>query len=309
MAKFTLAEFRKQYSTNAQCLDKIFKLRYGNLNHCPECGCETTFRRITTRRAYQCKHCYAQFYPTAGTPFEKTTTPLSDWFYVIFLFTTTRNGVAAKEIERQLGVTYKTAWRMGHCIRMLIAGLDTEQLKGFIEMDETYVGGATKNMSKTKRNAQKETYIHKGKERIKRRNIDNKTPVFAMVSRGGGVVAYAMPRITKETVFEVVQQHVDANAIVSTDESRIYDGLEQFLGVEHGRVSHANDEYRNGHFSTNSVEGYFSQLKRTIKGTHLHVSAKYLQNYVNECSFRYNNRKNQQGMFDAMISNITPVLG
>ena len=308
MTKFTINDFRKQYGTDAVCLDRIFKLRYGNISHCPECQCETEFRRITTRRAYQCKHCYAQFYPTAGTVFEKTTTPLSDWFYIIYLFTTTRNGVAAKEIERQLGVTYKTAWRMGHMIRNLIAGIDPQVLMGFVDMDETYIGGSLKNRSKEKRKAaQGETYIHKGKERIRKRNVDNKTPVFAMVQRNGSVIAYAMPQITKQTIFSVIKEHVSPTAVVSTDESRYYHGLEKSLGMEHGTVKHMSDEYRNGQFCTNSIEGYFSQLKRTIKGTHLHVSANYLQNYINECSFRYNNRKNPQGMFNTIINQIQPV--
>jgi len=133
MAKFTINEFRSRYSDEHVCLDKLFTLRYGKLEACPECQCPASFRRITTRRCYQCKQCYAQFYPTAGTVFEKTRTSLVDWFYIMYLFTTTRNGVSAKEIQRQIGVTYKTAWRMGHCIRQLIGGMDAEQLAYNIE--------------------------------------------------------------------------------------------------------------------------------------------------------------------------------
>src|SRR5688572_26500637 len=145
MSKFTIREFREVYHSDAACLDKLFKLRYGNLDYCPECAQQTQFRRITTRRCYQCRKCYAQFYPTAGTVFEKTRTPLRDWFYVIYLFSVTRNGVAAKEIERQIGVTYKTAFRMGHCIRKLLAGISPDKLKGIIEIDEIYIGGLQKN--------------------------------------------------------------------------------------------------------------------------------------------------------------------
>lgn len=307
---FTLTEFRKHYNTDAACLDKIFQLRYGKLEACPECQCVAKWRRITTRRCYQCTSCYAQFYPTAGTPFEKTRTPLADWFYIIYLFTTTRNGVAAKEIERQLGVTYKCAFRMGHCIRALIGGMDTEILKGFVEFDESYSGGAFKNKSKQKRKEirdNQERYIdRKGIERIRNRNTDGKASVFAMVERGGKVIAYTVPKITKATVFTLATKHIDKNAIVSTDESRLYDDLGS-IGFEHGRVLHAVEQYRNGMFCTNTIEGYFSQLKRTIKGTHLHVSEEYLQNYINECSFRYNNRKTPNQMFDAIIGNFKPV--
>lgn len=308
MPKFTVNEFRKKYSDDAACLDKVFKLRYGKLEACPECQCKAEFRRITTRRCYQCKHCYAQFYPTAGTPLEKTTTPLSDWFYVIYLFTTTRNGVAAKEIERQLGCTYKTAWRMGHCIRALISGMDIEMLNGFVDMDETYVGSSSKNWSKEKRKAAKQdTYIRKGKEVMRARNLGTKKPVFAMKQRNGSVIAYSIPTITKETVFSCIQQHVSKDAIVSTDESSLYTYLNRDLGMKHGTVKHKNDEYRNGSFCTNSVEGFFSQLKRTIYGTHISVSQKYIQNYISEVTFRQNNRNHPEGMFEAMIQQFKPI--
>ena len=99
MSKFTYTSFKKQFPNNRACMDYIFKLRYGHLEACPECACPAEWRPIRTRKSYQCRHCYAQFYPMAGTVFEKTKIPLLDWFYIIFLFTTTRNGVAAKEIE------------------------------------------------------------------------------------------------------------------------------------------------------------------------------------------------------------------
>lgn len=305
MTRFTINDFRKQYSSDAVCLDKLFQIRYGNLSHCPECKCETEFRRIATRRAYQCKHCYAQFYPTAGTVFEKTRTPLSDWFYIIHMFTTTRNGVAAKEIERCLGVTYKTAWRMGHQIRILISGISPEMLHGFVDLDETYVGGKLSNKSKSKR---EELYkLSEGEHTVKGRNTDGKTPVFAMVERTGNVIAYVVPKIRKDAIYTIIKTHVDPTAKVSTDESRLYDNLEKQLGLEHGTVNHSMDEYRKGWFCTNSVEGYFAQLKRAIKGTHLHVSPHYLQNYVNECSFRFNHRKNPSGMFNTIIGQVEPV--
>src|SRR5579862_3744596 len=136
MTKFTVKEFRAMYPNEEACLDKIFVWRYGSLEACPKCQCIAKWRRIPTRRCYQCASCYEQFYPTAGTPFEKTRTGLQDWFYIIHLFVTTRNGVAAKEIERQIGCTYKTAWRMGHQIRALFGGQTVEQLKGIIEVDE-----------------------------------------------------------------------------------------------------------------------------------------------------------------------------
>lgn len=281
MATFTFAEFKKMYPNDNACLDKIFALRYGHLTECPECNSAVAWRKVRTRRCYQCRHCYAQFYPTANTVFEKTTTPLVDWFYVIFLFTTTRNGVAAKEIERQLGVSYKCAWRMGHCIRKLMDKIGMDKLKGFVEIDETYNG---KNNHKP--------------------GVGDKTPVIGMVERLGNVKAFAVNHATKETVYPLISQHVDQSANVSTDESSIYIALNTELGFVHGTVNHSAKEYRRGHVSTNTIEGFFGQLKRTILGTHLHVSGKYLQNYVGECVLRYNNRKHQSEMFEVILNHL-----
>lgn len=304
MTKYTINDFRKQYANDSVCLDRIFRLRYGNLTHCPECGRQTEFKRISTRRAYQCRLCYTQFYPTAGTIFEKTRTPLADWFYITYLFTTTRNGVAAKEIERILGVTYKTAFRMGHKIRELIRGIDPEKLKGFVEFDESYSGGTLKNKSNSARAEARK--LAEGESVRKGRNSDGKTPIFAMVERLGSVRAFVMPKIRKEAIFKLIREHVDKTAIVSTDESRLYDNINKELGLEHGQVNHSQDEYKKGIFCTNTVEGFFSQVKRTIKGTHISVSEKYLQNYVNECAFRYNNRGSGGAMFGIILDQIKP---
>jgi transposase len=303
--KYTIKDFRMQYASDSACLDKVFQLRYGNLTHCPECGQETQFKRISTRRSYQCRLCYAQFYPTAGTIFEKTRTPMSDWFFVIYLFTTTRNGVSAKEIERILGVTYKCAFRMGHKIRELVSGIDPEMLKGFVEFDETYSGGSLTNKSNTERRESRK--IKDGENTRKGRNSDGKTPVFAMVERLGRVRAFAMPNIRKDAIFKIIKENVAKDAIVSTDESQLYKKLRKTLGYEHGVVNHSKSEYKVGMFCTNTVEGFFSQLKRTIKGTHIAVSEKYLQNYVNECAFRYNNRGTGSAMFRIILGQIKHV--
>src|ERR1700681_22867 len=171
MKKYTINQFRAQYPNDDICLDTIFKLRYTAMPCCPCCSQATTFKRIKGRRAYQCsdKDCQYQLYPTAGTVFEKTRTSLVDWFYAIYLMTSTRNGVAAKELQRQLGVTYKCAWRIGHQLRELMAARDKattpEKLSGHVEIDETWVGGKIK-----------------GKNRPK---TDGKTVVMGLVQRGG----------------------------------------------------------------------------------------------------------------------------
>ncbi len=294
MSTYTINEFRKQYATEDACLDKIFTLRYGKLEACPECSCVASFRRITTRRCYQCTECYAQFYPTAGTVFEKTRTPLSDWFYVIYLFTSTRNGVAAKEIQRQLGVTYKCAWRMGHQIRTLIAGLTQEQLKGFVEADEVRIGGKNTNRHWHKKVSHEDAIAS-----------NDKTLVFGALQRGGEVRTKVIDSTSSQTLLTALQETVREGSIVITDEWSGYAKITSHYF--HGKVHHAKGEYARGVVHTNSIEGFWAQVKRTIGGTHISVSEKYIQNYLNECSFRYNHRKNQAGMFNSIINNLPVV--
>src|ERR1043166_3184564 len=143
----TLREFQHRFPTEDSCLDHLFQVRYAGTN-CPKCDRQLSYSRVKARRAYQCAWCANQLYPTAGTPFDRTRTSLRDWFYVMFLFTTTRNGVAAKFVQREIGVTYKTAWRMCHEIRKYMAALDSDDPLGgpgvTVEIDETHVGGAVR---------------------------------------------------------------------------------------------------------------------------------------------------------------------
>ncbi|HEX4373711.1 MAG TPA: transposase [Puia sp.] len=139
MNKLTITEFRKAYPNDDACLDKIFQLRFNNLI-CPECESDNQFKRVEGRRAYFCPNCSYQLYPTKDTVFEKTTTPLIDWFLIIYMQCTTRNGVSAKEIERTLNVCYKTALRMAHQIKILIADKKLGKLIGKVQVDESYFG-------------------------------------------------------------------------------------------------------------------------------------------------------------------------
>ena len=291
--KYTINQFRKEYRNDDVCLDAIFKLRYSSMPCCPQCQQETKFKRITGRRAYQCsdKDCQYQLYPTAGTVFEKTRTPLTDWFYVIYLMTSTRNGVSAKEIQRQLGVTYKCAWRMGHQIRLLMQG-GNQTLSGMVEVDETYIGG--KNEFKHKK--VRDELNKKGTGYV------NKTPVVAMLERSGDVVVKVLNEANSETIRPLMAKHIEQGSTVITDGFGAYRALKHTH--KHEVVNHANDEFVRGVFHTNTIEGFFSHLKRTIKGTHIHVSVKYLERYSNECAFRYANRKEGQMMFKTILSRV-----
>lgn len=164
-----IRELMKAFPDDDSCLEHIFRTRYADRFECAKCHKEAQYYRIKKRRAYECEHCGHQIYPTAGTPFENTRTPLTDWFYVMFMFTTSRNGVAAKEVQRQIGVTYKTAWRMCNRIRRYMGYVDGDFPVGgptgkMVEVDKTHIGG----------------YDKMGE--------DDKAIVLGMVERGGDVV-------------------------------------------------------------------------------------------------------------------------
>jgi transposase len=289
--KYTINEFRKEYSSDDVCLDMIFKLRYAKMPCCPQCSQPTTFKRVKGRRSYQCsdKDCQYQLYPTAGTVFEKTKTPLMDWFYVIYLMTSTRNGVSGKEIQRQLGVTYKCAWRMGHQIRKLMAG-GGDLLSGVVEVDETYIGGLDKN--KHAKDLKPDS-MGRGKA---------KQPVVAIVQRGGEVRSFVVDNVGSGNIYSIITGNVEKGSKLITDGFNSY----KWVGkqYDHVPVKHNNDRITQGAKHTNTVEGFFSHLKRTISGTHIHVSPQHLQKYANECSFRYSHRGQGQQMFHTILARV-----
>ena len=299
MARFPKTEFDKLYPSDDACIDKIFQLRYGGLTVCPNCGEPASFRRVPTRKCYQCTHCYAQFYPTAGTPMEKTHIPLHLWLDIIHRFVTTRNGIAAKEIERIVGCNYKTAWRMGHQIRKLMGGQSEDMIMGVVELDESWVGGKSKNMHAFKRKKMKK----------ETGSISNKTVVFGMLERGIGVRVHVLPTDTVEAkdVQPIIRMQVDKSTILMTDKSKAYDALDGEYVRE--SVNHGYGQYvREKDIHVNGIEGFWSQVKRTIGGTHIQVSRKWLPLYVNECAFRYNNVFKGEKMFDTILSNLPVVI-
>lgn len=290
MKKYTYDTFRAQYSNDDACLHKLFLNRYGNLKECPECNKATTFKKVKNRRSYQCQQCGFQLYPTAGTVFEKTTTPLSIWFYAIYLHTTTRNGVAAKELERSCSICYKTALRISHQLKKLYAvKSDAPQLEGTVEADETYVGGRIQN-----------------KHAWERESIKNSTSplkkavVFGMVERGGKAFAKVVTGVKQTDIVPIILDNLSQTSKLVTDNSHIYNPLQAYY--EHHVVNHEAGEYARGDVHSNTIENLWSCLKRTIKGTHIHVSRQHLQKYVDEVLFRYVNRNRQDEMFDLILS-------
>ena len=291
MKKFTFEQFKAKYPDDDACLAAILQRRYGKADACPQCGIVGKLTKIASRRAYACKDgCHT--YPCVGTIFEKSPTNLRLWFHAMYLMTTTRNGVSAKELERQLGVTYKCAWRIGHQLRKLMAeraeAQQPEQLTGHCELDETYVGGK----------------IRKFKGHGKGEYLKNKSTVFGMVARNGGLRAKVVPNELSETLLPIVQENVAKKTTISTDRHRSYRPLGR-LGYKHGWVNHDINEWVRGDIHTNTIEGFWSHLKRGIKSTHASVSRKHLQKYVDEFSFRYNFRHEPAKMFQRLVGQVS----
>lgn len=291
MAKpLTITQFFRRFPDDETCLVHLFNTRFGQGYVCPSCDRAANWYRIKAERAYSCQWCGHHLHPTVGTPFEQTRTPLQLWFYAIHLFTTTRNGVAAKELERQLGVTYKTAWRMAGLIREHMANVDrTDRVGGHfhtVECDETMVGG-----------------VAHGSGRDYRRH---KTLVMGMVQRGGDVSTHIIPDTKLRTLQAYILKYVRPGSTLNTDEAYGYRGIDEY-GYRHLTVSHRAGEYVRGDCHVQTIEGFWSQLKRMINGTHIHVSPKHLWKYAKEAEFRFNLRHTPAAMFPALISTFPPL--
>lgn len=268
-SRFTIDALHEQFPDDDACLDFMFEQFYGDLKACPRCGVvNPRFYRLKKRKCYSCNDCGYQLSPLANTIFHKSETSLKKWFYAIYLFGVGKNGVSAKEIERHLGVTYKTAWRMAKQIRLMMQE-DGNMLSGIVEADETYIGGKSKRGQK----------------------YDNKTAVVGIVEKKkdfGKVKAFATKQADATVTLPFLRANIAAGSILHTDDSRIYSRVKRdFI---HESVNHSKLEYVKSGVHTNTIEGFWGQLKRSIDGTYHHVSPKYLQLYVNEFVFRYNYR-------------------
>lgn len=284
MAKqFTVQDFFRRFGTDDACLDHLMMVRFGERLACPKCSKVGRFVRIKNIPAYGCPqpHCGYHIHPMAGTPFTRSHMPLQKWFYAMYLFTTSRHGVSAKELQRQLGVTYKTAWRIAHEIRKYMAEVDgTPPMGGHVEMDETFIGG--ENRGEGSGSGRK-----------------GKSVVFGMIEREGVLYTQLIPNVKQATIEPIVRELVAEGSTISTDEAPSYQGLSN--GYEHGVVNHRKDEWRRGKHHTNTIENFWSILKRSIRSTHISVSAKHLPKYLGEFEYRHNMRNHPEKMFGRLL--------
>jgi transposase len=285
MLPYTLKDFQKQFPDDATCLEWLRNRLYPEGIYCETCEATTKHHRVVSRPSYSCDHCGHHVHPTAGTIFHKSPTPLTTWFYAMYLMSATRCGISAKQIQRETGVTYKTAWRMFKQIRSMLTDENSGPIGGFgrkVEMDETYYGSRSEG---------------------KRGRGTDKTPVVGMVQRKGQVRAFVAADVKSDTLRGLIKEHVLPRTMVFTDDFKSYNGLSA-RGYTHQRINHSEKVYVNGDVHTNTIEGFWSLLKTGIRGVYHQVGRHYLQTYLNEYAFRYNRRFDVQPMFTSFLHQI-----
>jgi transposase len=282
MARYSMKDFDHEFLNDDACLEWVKTHRFPNGITCPKCNKVTKHHKVTNRKVYECDNCGNQISPTAGTIFHKSATPLRTWFQVIYLMAQTRCGISAKQIQRETSVTYKTAWRMFKQVRSLLSE-SFPMFSGEVEADETYVGG-----------------VRQGK---RDRGASGKTPVVGIVQRKDKVIASVTADTPSNTMCPIITQNVALNSTVYTDEYPAYNRVAK-MGFEHRKVNHGIKLYVDGTAHTNTIEGFWSLVKRGINGVYHAVSPKYLQSYVNEYSFRYNHWQDETPMFHLFLDKI-----
>jgi transposase len=291
-SQMTYTDFLRMFPDNDACMDYLRDRFFPAGAPCPRCGKATKFHRIRGRSAYTCQYCRHQVYPTAGTIFHKSTTSLQLWFWAIFLMSSTRCGISAKQLEREIGVTYKTAHRMFKQIRTLLCQDDDEPLSGEVEVDETAYGGKPRAHETSGMTRPQIASWAKAR----------KTTVLGMVERNGRLRAYVQEDRSPK-ISETVRQYVLPSSMVFTDDWVGYNRLGGHF-MAHRRVRHSEQIYVEGTAHTNTIEGFFGLLKNGIRGVYHAVSREYLQSYLDEYAWRYSHRNDDQPMFWSILDRV-----
>lgn len=287
----TLQEAIKYFADSQRCLDFVIALRWPHGPTCPRCQSQE-YRFLKTRSIWECKGCKKQYSVKVGTIFEDSAIKLDKWLCAIWMIVNAKNGVSSYEIARSLGVTQKTAWFMMHRIRLALQkGSIDRKLMGDVEADETYIGGEARNM-------------HKDKQIKMLRNEGSfrKAVVIGMLERKGEVQTAMLNRASGKLIERSVREHVVPGSTLYSDQANAY--VKVGREYAHKVINHA-EEYVRGNVHTNSIENFWSLLKRGIKGTYVSVGPFHLFRYLDEQSFRFNTRKdNDQGRFMSALSSI-----
>jgi transposase-like protein len=278
-----LSNLAKHFSSEDSARELLESLRWPNGPVCPKCGGDNPYKltpKATSKKPgrkglWKCRACRKQFTVTVGTIFEASHIPISKWLLAIHILSAAKKSMSAHQLHRMLGVTYRAAWFMAHRLRHAMTQ-EPMQLSGIVEMDETYIGPRRRRMGF-------------------KANWHGKTPVIAMVERGGRARAFPVASATVPTVQSLVKQEIKPGTRIITDEAPIYIPLGLGYGHKHDSINHSAKVYVRGDVHTNTVEGFFGLLKRGIVGSFHHVSVGHLGRYCDEFSFRYNHRAISDG--------------
>jgi len=299
----TFIELMKKFPTEKKVVDHYLTIRYPNGVTCNHCGSVTVYPRKANVKLFNCGDCHNTFSPFKNTIFEKSSTDLRKWMYAIHLFLNSKKGVSGLQLQREIGVTYKTAWRMLQQIRLAMGNTENQEFfDAIVEIDETYVGGKPRKSNNHDDDAPKGTGTG-----AKRGRGTDKTPVVGLIDRNNKKVyaKIALPngdgkRLTANQLMDILKtvSKQENNNTVITDEFRSYDPLSRHNFV-HLRVDHSKAFSDGNGTHTNNIESFWATLKRGIYGIYHHVSIEYMQRYVDEFCFRYNNRKHD--MFNMVL--------
>lgn len=268
-------------NTQEKCIEFLEKKRWKDGVVCPYCGSTVTHKHV--RGGHQCNKCHKSFSVTVGTIFHNTHVPLQKWFLLIRLMINAKKGISAYQASRDIDLRRTTVWSMMHRIRKAFAQHNTELFAGIVEMDETYI--------KTDEDKDDDKPTKRGRGA-------KKTAIVGLKEKDGGVKAEVVDNVSAFTLLNVARKSVASGCEIHTDEFRSYSRFKRFFN--HQTVNHAREFVSATNITTNGIEGFWSLLKRGIQGNFHHVSKFYLQRYVDEFCYRYNNGKNEF-VFDDVV--------
>jgi transposase-like protein len=290
----TLQDAIKFFSDLDTCTTFMAQIRWPDGVTCPYCESKAV-SYLSTRRKWKCmnKVCHKQFSVKVGTVMEDSPIGLDKWLAAVWLITNAKNGISSYEIMRALGVTQKTGWFLLHRIRLAMQTGTFEKLSGQVEVDETYIGGLARNMHRSERGRKVQGTGGKGK-----------IAVMGLLERNGKVRAKVIANANQETLHGEVRQHVEQGAELFTDGWKAYNGLH--TDYVHQVIDHA-EKYVDGQIHTNGIENFWSLLKRGIKGTYVSVEPFHLFRYLDEQTFRFNERKGKDA--DRFVKTVRQIAG
>jgi transposase-like protein len=285
MADLTLTELLKKYGSDKTARSFLESIRWPDGAICPRCKTKQD-HKITAKKesengaregVYFCSKCRKQFTVTVGTIMESSHIPIGTWLAAIFLICASKKAISSLQLQRMLGLTYKSAWFMSHRIRHAMDNNANEpKLSGIVEADEAYVGGKPRKLVKRK---------------FKGRGVSGKTPVVVLVERSGRARTKVMPTVSRQNIRQMMKENVDIKSKIMSDESPLYNTAGVYFQGGHEAVNHSKWEFARGDANNNTAESFFALLKRGIYGTFHNVSKEHLDKYCNEFAFRWNNRK------------------